>query len=906
MKHNSAYTNKAVALLLYLFALVFFLLSSSFSPSSHVSASEVKIAVLSFHSKQETFKKWQPTADYLSQSINNYHFKIIPMFYKELEQAVQLNSFDFILTNSSHHVALKVKYQLIRLATIAKLKSTSSSLSKKVLIALLKLKADDRATQLGNYKGWSTQLDYRPVRLMIEKLRVGPFKVAERFNLWDVAYKYRSLIAIVGLLFLVLIGLFIIRILKLNNSLQHAKQSLENIESRLSDFQKIAHIGRWEWDVINNKIIGTYETYQIFGMQQLKYGISYESFFKKVHPDDKKFIKKIVKSMKQIDAKNDPVIIEHRVILPDGDIKIVLQQGEMKFDTNGKPIKMIGTIQDITQQSRMEQIIRTSELRYKHLAEQTQADYFIYSYDTNGIFQYVSPSVETILGYKPDEFLTHHSSYFTTNNINKQAKKFSRLSSKGEKQAPYEIELNTMKGNVCRIEVSEVPVFDKAGNVFAVEGIAHNISDRIKAEKQLADKERLLRQMFENNTAVKLVIDPSNGKIINANPAACQFYGYSLERITSMNISSINTLPPEQIKSEIEQAVSEKKHSFQFKHRIASGEIRDVEVHVGNIIIDNKKYLHTIVFDVTQRNKYAYELKRQQAHLKEIIWATNVGTWEWDIPTGETIFNQRWAEMIGYNLDEISPVSIESWNNFVHKEDQEESNKLLKKIFNKELDYYEHEIRMLHKDGHWVNILTRGKIVKWAKDGSPIRMSGTHSDISKRKQAENKITYMAQHDLLTNLPNRRLFEELSNLELHTAKRNKGGLAILFIDIDHFKLVNDTLGHAVGDEVLQKIATRLQALVRKSDIVSRFGGDEFVILLSSQGSSDGAQKIAQAIVNSISSPFQIEGQLASVGASIGIAIYPANGNSVDALIQVADKSMYRAKSEGRNTWKMAEN
>jgi len=208
----------------------------------------------------------------------------------------------------------------------------------------------------------------------------------------------------------------------------------------------------------------------------------------------------------------------------------------------------------------------------------------------------------------------------------------------------------------------------------------------------------------------------------------------------------------------------------------------------------------------------------------------------------------------------------------------------------------------LHNDGQVFPIEL--SLSSWISGGKYF-YSGILRDISERKQAELQITYIAQHDSLTNLPNRYLFEELSSLELQKAKRNKESLALLFIDIDGFKLVNDTLGHGVGDKVLKIIANRLKESIRESDVVSRFGGDEFVILLSNQGHSEGAKKIANEIINSISSSFNLKNKDVSVGASIGIAIYPDDGNSVNNLIKEADKAMYLAKESGKNTWKMAQ-
>jgi|TARA_B100000315_G_C14543887_1_gene572266 diguanylate cyclase (GGDEF)-like protein/hemerythrin-like metal-binding protein len=175
-------------------------------------------------------------------------------------------------------------------------------------------------------------------------------------------------------------------------------------------------------------------------------------------------------------------------------------------------------------------------------------------------------------------------------------------------------------------------------------------------------------------------------------------------------------------------------------------------------------------------------------------------------------------------------------------------------------------------------------------------------EISVRKGAEEKLKHLAQHDALTGLPNRRLFEELGSVALSFAKRNKYEQAILFVDIDGFKDVNDTLGHKAGDALLIMIAKRLEECVRESDIVARLGGDEFTIHLGSDCSANDAKTTASKIVESISKPFDLGRDIANVSASVGISIYPNDAEDVETLVQNADAAMYVAKKLGKNAYK----
>jgi diguanylate cyclase (GGDEF)-like protein len=179
---------------------------------------------------------------------------------------------------------------------------------------------------------------------------------------------------------------------------------------------------------------------------------------------------------------------------------------------------------------------------------------------------------------------------------------------------------------------------------------------------------------------------------------------------------------------------------------------------------------------------------------------------------------------------------------------------------------------------------------------------GVARDISERKQAEATITFQAYHDLLTGLPNRALFKDRLGQAMVHAKRHGQTLATLFLDMDHFQVVNDTLGHLVGDGLLQALAQRLRGSLREGDTLSRIGGDEFMLLLPHIRSRDNAAFIAQKILSSLKQPFHIEGHELFAGISIGIAIYPDDGDNIETLIKHADIAMYHAKDHGRNDFK----
>ncbi len=294
------------------------------------------------------------------------------------------------------------------------------------------------------------------------------------------------------------------------------------------------------------------------------------------------------------------------------------------------------------------------------------------------------------------------------------------------------------------------------------------------------------------------------------------------------------------------------------------------------------------------------ELIIERQHLSGIIEGTHVGTWTWNVQTGETKFNELWAKFIGYELSELEPTSIETWMKFTHPDDVKSSETLLKKHFFGELEYYECEARMRHKDGHWIWVLDRGKVTSWTSDGKPLMMFGTHTDITERKRLELELTKQAHLDYLTGLSNRRHFMEQADVELSRAIRYDTPLSLLMLDIDFFKNVNDTYGHQVGDTVLQVLSKVCQDTMRQVDVVGRLGGEEFAVILP-ETTSEEALEVAERLRESIAkTAVNIPvGLPIYFSVSIGVSTLSNKDINIDTLLSQADKALYEAKETGRN-------
>ena len=307
------------------------------------------------------------------------------------------------------------------------------------------------------------------------------------------------------------------------------------------------------------------------------------------------------------------------------------------------------------------------------------------------------------------------------------------------------------------------------------------------------------------------------------------------------------------------------------------------------------------VLDITERKIAENAFRESEQRWKFALEGAGDGVWDWNIETDEVLFSRRWKEMLGYADNEVGH-GFDAWRRLVHPDDLAPAMATIQAYFDGQSSDYVLEHRLLCKDGSWKWILSRGIATHRNTNGKPTRMIGTHSDITERKQATMQISFMAFHDRLTGLPNRSLFFDRFSQAISQARRNKKHVALLFIDLDGFKLVNDNYGHDAGDIVLNIIADRLLSSVRAMDTVARMGGDEFVVMLGELDSPDEATPVANKLLESVALPIQLpDDHMGTVGASIGISIYPDNGTEMDTLLSCADTAMYQSKHGGRGKY-----
>jgi diguanylate cyclase (GGDEF)-like protein/PAS domain S-box-containing protein len=305
------------------------------------------------------------------------------------------------------------------------------------------------------------------------------------------------------------------------------------------------------------------------------------------------------------------------------------------------------------------------------------------------------------------------------------------------------------------------------------------------------------------------------------------------------------------------------------------------------------------LIDISMRKEAEDNLRTGEQRWRMALEAAGDGIWDWNVASGKSSLSPGWRRILGYETDELTGGSREEWEALIHPEDRSGVLESIRACARGDPGWFSHEYRIRCKNGHWKWVLSRGAVVERDQHGQATRVIGTLSDISQKKMAEHEIWYRANYDHLTALPNRSFFLDRLEYEVLHSKRAVQAFAVMFIDLDRFKEVNDLHGHNAGDLLLRIVANELKASVRESDTVARLGGDEFTVILPALADPLQVELIAEDILRKLSAPIELAGTVVHISVSIGVTIFPRDADNSGDLVRNADQAMYVAKNAGRN-------
>jgi len=452
----------------------------------------------------------------------------------------------------------------------------------------------------------------------------------------------------------------------------------------------------------------------------------------------------------------------------------------------------------------------------------------------------------------------------------------------------YESEIRNRSGEKFDVEINAHKVNYGEDEVYQY--VLRNITKRKKTEKALQQSEQRYRQMFESNQAIKLVINLGVQRIEDANPAAAEFYGYSIEELRGMDLSVINILSDEKLKQLIHQAKEQNMGFYSCPQKLKNGEVRFVEVRDGSMEIDNKTLLYSIIHDVTASKQAEDQLVLASKMFDCSIDAVMI--------TDKNNFiisvNQAFTEVTGFQQSEV--LSLGPSVIMAGRDDNLITDKLVESI---------------EKHGQW-----QGEIWHRLKNGAtrPLNVSvnivkNNHGEIINHvismspKLNNNKDISTDNYTGLTSLPNKSSFIEHLKNAIERSQRSDKQLAVLLIDFGNFSKINQEHGYDAGDLILQAIAKRLKYNVRESDTVAHFSKDDFAVLLEDLADVQQTGIVAQKIISTLTEAYQIDEKAVDLKVSIGISISPGDGVEADVLLQAADTALKRAQGKEGNRFEL---
>ena len=679
---------------------------------------------------------------------------------------------------------------------------------------------------------------------------------------------------------------------------QESEQTWENAPQLLAALNG-ARLGAWFWDVETGRISWSRGTQALFGYdprQPLPKDLDYLDL---LPPEDRE---RTVQAFYAVVAgEPQEQAMRHRIRWPDGTLHWLEISGSLTHDKEGRP-QMVGVIREITAQREREAALKDSQDRLDLALDSAQLGTWDWHIPSGML--YGSARAAQLHGLDPVPFHESFEAFFDgvpedeRSNM-RQAYRSLREGPAGNYQITYRIQLEN--GSSRYLESRARLYRDEQGNPLRMAGTLLDITDQVEREQRLMASEEKFAGLFQVSPDPICVTRQDNGQFIEVNPAFTQTFGWSADEVLGRNAEEIGLWAESSERARrIEQVIRDQalnNVAVVVNHK--NGQPLTCVISSRLIKVDSQTCSVTTLRDITQQQRAEAALKASEEKFAKAFHSSPDAISISELQTGRYLeVNDGFCRLTGYSAGEVlgrTAGQIGFWA------DDKQHEMLVAELQQRE--------RVHHRE--MLGRSKNGDLLTLEVSVEPITLNETDCllltarDVSQLKNAQAQIRHLAYHDPLTNLPNRALLMDRLSQQIALLKRHNLRGALLFLDLDHFKHINDSLGHPVGDTVLKIITARLEASVRLEDTVARLGGDEFVVLLSGlQGSredvTEQVQDLADTLRQLLAEPMSLDGQRLQVTPSIGVALIPDHGSTPADLLKRADIALYRAKDSGRNT------
>ncbi len=551
--------------------------------------------------------------------------------------------------------------------------------------------------------------------------------------------------------------------------------------------------------------------------------------------------------------------------------------------------------------------LEESRDRYVDLYELAPVGYLTLT--ASGLITQTNQTALAILGLSHRQLIMQRFDFFVaSNDLERWRRHFVWTVAREEAQS-IDLRLKHGGGSFCDGHLDSVRVVDK-DNQPTLRIALTDITERKQMEAVLRDSDEAYRSILATTLDGFWRVS-REGKFLEVNSRYAQQSGYSREELLGMSIVDVEAAERnEDTAAHIRKIIEDGRDQFESLHRRKDGSTWHVEVSATYRDIGGGQFI-VFLRDISQRKAHEALLQESERLLRESQCIAGVGSYILDFASGVLEFSETADRIIG--VDQTCDHSVAGWFALVHSDDRAMLSDYYDAVIASQDLTFEKVFRIVRQNDLAVRWIHELGLLERDKNARPMKMRGTLQDITERKEAADQIEYLAFYDALTGLPNRKLMlDRLSRAQSSTARHHQHG-ALMLIDMDNFKTLNDTLGHDIGDQLLIEVASRLQSCIREGDTVARLGGDEFVVILENLDGTDSAvmhaEHVAKKIQARLGERYLLDVSLAGDGpatrshhctSSIGITLFCDQSVKVDELMKRADTAMYQAKAAGRNT------